>query len=193
MVSFADTAAGMTGSTVRADNWTDFYQRNRADGGPFQTLSEAGVSALARRTKSHLNNVNKFTETVAGSNHGNMILVPGPEGIMHLVHHGFAYNTSTTFVLAFAHRNLGESTTFKLVDREAMVRPAVTEGITVPSLESMMGAESPEELGTTEAKGNTILEQGYPNHCLVSPDVFAIVKGSKRVDSNSLAYCIIEA
>jgi hypothetical protein len=67
MVSFASTAAGMTGSTVRADNWTGFYQRNRANGGPFQTLSETGASAFARRIKSHLHNVNKLTETVAGS------------------------------------------------------------------------------------------------------------------------------
>ena len=159
MVSFANTAVGMTESTARADNWTDFYQRHKADGGPFQTLSEASAAEHSRRTKSHLNNANKLTETVAGSDYGNMILIPGPEGIMHLIHHGFACNTSTMFVLAFAHGNLGESTTFKLADREAMVRPAVTEGIAVPSLESMMGAESPDEFGALEAEGNTIPEE----------------------------------
>lgn len=195
MASLVNTTTGVTGrigTTARADNWTDFYERNRANGGPYQTLAEASAAALAKRTKSHLNNVSKLTETVAGSDYGNMILIPRSKGIMHLIHHGFACNTATSFVLAFAHGNLGESTTFKLADRDAMVRPAVTEGISVPSLDSMMGAESPEEFGAIEADGNTILEE-YPNHCLINPDVFAIVKGSKRVDSKSLAYCIIEA
>jgi hypothetical protein len=192
MVSFVDSPAGMTRTTIRADNWTDFYERNRTDGGPFQTLAEVSAAALAQRTRSHLDDVSKPTETVAGSDYGNMILIPGAEGIMHLIHHGFACNTATTFVLAFAHGNLGESTTFKLVDHDAMVRQAVPEGIALPNLDSMMGAESPEEFGALEAEGNSILEE-YPNHCLINPDVFAIVKGSKCIDSESLAYSIIEA
>jgi hypothetical protein len=190
MVSFVDTAVGVTGS--REDKWTDFYEGNKNDGGPFQMLFETQATALAKRTKSHLSDVNKLTETVAGSDHGNMMLVPGTKGVMQLIHHGFACNTTTEFVLAFAHGNLGESTTFKSVDRSVMVRPAVTEGIAVPSLESMLGAETPDEFGTHEVEGNAILEE-YPNHCLITPEVFATVKGSKRIDSNTLACRMIES
>ena len=40
-----------------------------------------------------------------------------------------------------------------------MVRPAVAEGVAAPSLENMMGAESPDEFGALEAEGNTIPEE----------------------------------
>ncbi len=70
MVFFPNTATGITA-----------YADTRADGGPFQMLSEARAVAFAKRTKSHLNDVNKLTETVTGSDHGNMILTPGSEGV----------------------------------------------------------------------------------------------------------------
>ncbi|KAI2489685.1 hypothetical protein MHU86_24894 [Fragilaria crotonensis] len=54
-----------------------------------------------------------------------------------------------------------------------------------------MGAESPEEFGAVEAEGNNILED-CPNHCLVTPSIFAIAKGSKSIDSKALAYHMIE-
>jgi hypothetical protein len=183
-VSFVDTNA--------VHKWTDFYEKNRTDGGSIQMLFEANATALAARTRSHLKDPNRLTETVAGSDHGNMILVPGAEGIMQLIHHGFACNTASSFVLAFANGNLGESTTFKSVDRNKMTRPAVSEGFAVPSLEGMMGAESPEEFGAVEAEGNNILED-YPNHCVVTPSIFALAQGSKRIDSKALAFHIIES
>ena len=194
MVSFVEAVAtaGPVGTTSRADKWIDLYKGKRDDGGPFQMLFEATTTALAKRTKSHLNDVRKLTETVAGSDYGNMMLVPGTKGVMQLIHHGFACNTATEFVLAFAHGNLGESTTFKAVDRNAIVTSALATGVVVPSLDSMMGAESPEEFRALEAGGNAILEE-YPNHCLIIPEVFATVKGSKRLDSESLAYNMIEA
>jgi hypothetical protein len=183
-VSFVDTNP--------VHKWTDFYEKNGTDGGSIQMLFEANATALAARTRSHLNDPNRLTETVAGSDHGNMILVPGAKGIMQLIHHGFACNTASSFVLAFAHGNLGESTTFKSVDRNEMTRPAVSEGVAVPSLEGMMSAESPEEFGAVEAEGNNILED-YPNHCLVTPSIFASAQGSKLIDSKALAYHIIES
>ena len=93
-------------------------------------LFDANTAVLANRMKSHLDDINKLTETtVAGSDHGNMLLVPGERGIMQqLVHHGFACNTTAGFVLAFAHGNLGDSTTSKTLDREDMVEPAVIKG-----------------------------------------------------------------
>ncbi|KAI2498663.1 hypothetical protein MHU86_15840 [Fragilaria crotonensis] len=44
---------------------------------------------------------------------------------MQLIHHGFACNTDAGFSLAFAHGNIEDTTTFKTVDRDEMVAPAV--------------------------------------------------------------------
>jgi hypothetical protein len=134
------------------NKWTDFYAQNRNDGGPFQTLFETNEAAMARTTAGHLNNVSRLTETITGSDYGNMLLVPGKSGTMQLIHHGFACNTADGFSLAFAHGNLEDTTTFKTVDRGDLVAPAAvreaegSNGNTlVPTLESMMAAESPEE------------------------------------------------
>jgi hypothetical protein len=116
MVTFAGETA--------TNKWTDFYDRNRNDGGPFQSLFESNVAALARKTEGHLNNVAKLTETITGSDYGNMLLVPGRTGTMQLIHHGFACNTASGFSLAFAHGNLEDTTTFKTVDRSELVNPA---------------------------------------------------------------------
>jgi hypothetical protein len=148
--------AGITTNVDHFANWADFYAKNREDGGPFQVLSETNSAELARQTESHFRDINKLTETITGSDHGNMVLVPGSRGVMQLIHHGFACNTTTGFTLAFAHGNLGDCTTFKTADRGAMVAPAgrnageddEPEGrprILAPSLESMMGAESATE------------------------------------------------
>jgi hypothetical protein len=195
MVSFAGVAA--------ADKWTDFYARNRNDGGPFQTLFETNVATMARKTESHLNNVTKLTETITGSDYGNMLLVPGSKGTMKLLHHGFACNTEAGFSLAFAHGNFGDTTSFKTADRNDMVAPAAERdasseeddsdgGLVVPSLESMMAAESPEEFANLEAEDNPILEQ-RPNHCLITPSTFEEVGGAKLVSAKALAFAIIEA
>ena len=150
--------------------------------------------------KEHLNNVNKFTETIAGSDFGNMLLVPGRKGIVQLIHHGFACNTREGFALAFAHGNLGNCTAIKTVNRSEVVAPATETGeagsswagITVPSLESMLAAEYLEEFGDLDAEDNQILEN-RPNHVLVNPDVFLEAKGAKVVASKSLVYALVEA
>ena len=77
MISFAGVAA--------ADKWTDFYARNRNDGGPFQTLFETNVATMARKTESHLNNVTKLSETITGSDYRNILSVPGRKGTMQLL------------------------------------------------------------------------------------------------------------
>jgi hypothetical protein len=41
--------------------WTEFYARNRNDGGPIQTLFETNVAAMARKTEGHLNKVARLT------------------------------------------------------------------------------------------------------------------------------------
>ena len=186
------------------NKWTDFYARNRDDGGPFQALFETNGAAMARKTEGHLNNAAKLTETITGSDYGNMLLVPGSRGIMQLIHHGFACNTDAGFSLAFAHGNIEDTTTFKTVDRDEMVAPAVVrnpdpgedEGnrgaFAVPSLESMMSAESPEEFANLAEEGNPILTN-RPNHCLITPGIFEEVGGAKVISARDLAFAIIEA
>jgi hypothetical protein len=110
-------------SVRRTDNWADFYEQNKTDGGPIKALFDTSTKVLAERMKGSLNNVSRLTEFITGSSHGNMILIPGKRGTMQLVHHGFACNTTNGFALAFAHRNLGDCTAFKTISREEMVAP----------------------------------------------------------------------
>ncbi|KAI2509989.1 hypothetical protein MHU86_4415 [Fragilaria crotonensis] len=196
IVSFA-------GDNPAPTKWTDFYARNRTDRGPFQTLFETNFAAMARRTESHLSNVTKLTETITGSDYGNMLMVPGRRGTMQILHHGFACNTEDGFVLAFAHGNLGDTTSFKTVNRDDMVAPAALEPVElgddgparawrVPRLDNMMAAESPEEFTNLEAADNTILTR-IPNHCLITASTFEEVGGAKVVSAKDLAFKIIEA
>lgn len=179
------------------DNWADFYEQNKTDGGPIQALFDTSTKVLAERMEGNLNNVNKLTEFITGSSHGNMILIPGKRGTMQLVHHGFACNTTNGFTLAFAHGNLGDCTAFKTISREEMVAPVAgvdedgERTLNAPSLESMLGAESPDEFGAIKAEENKVLTK-LPNHCFITPEVFIEVRGSKTLSSKNLAYTIIE-
>ena len=122
---------------------------------------------------------------------------------MQLIHHGFACNTDGGFALAFAHGNLEDTTTFKTVDCDELVAPAAVRNdssdeedsigaIAVPTLESMMAAESPGEFANLEADDNPILEN-RPNHCLITPSTFEEVGGAKVISAKDLAFAIIEA
>jgi hypothetical protein len=101
---------------------------------------------------------------------------------MQLFYHGFDCSTLEGFTLAFAHRNPGDNTTFKTENREQMVvlsllaRPGTQ--VFVPSLERMMGAESPNKFGDLNAEENTIREL-HPSHGLIKPSTFAEVEGVK--------------
>ena len=94
---------------------------------------------------------------------------------MQVLHHGFACNTEAGFSLVFAHGNFGDTTSFTTADRNDMVTPAserdasseeddCDEVFVVPSLESMIAAESAEEFANLEAEDNPILER-----CLITP------------------------
>ncbi len=148
----------------------------------------------------NLNNVSQLTDYIAGSLYGNMVLVPGRPGEMQLVHHGFACNTDDGFVLAFAHGNLGDCTTFKVVPRKELVAPKAgrdddKEGgertCIAPTLVSMLGAESGEEFAALEPEGNNILDR-LPNHCFITPETFLKVEGSKHLASKDLALHFIK-
>ena len=188
-------------SSARIDKWTDYYARNRKDGGPIQALFNTNAKSLARKTQENLNNVSKLTDSITGSSFGNMILIPGKPGLMQLVHHGFACNTREGFSLAFAHGNLGDCTAFKTIPREEMVAPITgrddleEEGEertrSAPALDSMLVAESANEFAGLEAEGNDVLDR-LPNHYFITPDTFLKVKGSKRLSAKDLAFYIIE-
>ena len=62
----------------------------------------------------------------------------------------------------------------------------------VPSLESMMSAESPEEFANLAEEGNLILAN-RPNQCLITPGIFEEVGGAKVTSARDLAFAIIEA
>ena len=187
-------------TSSRIDKWTDYYVRNRKDGGPIQALFDTNTKSLAKRAEGNLNDVSKLTEFITGSSYGNMVLVPGRPGLMQLVHHGFACNTKEGFALAFAHGNLGDCTAFKTLPRDEMVAPIAgrddeeEEGErtrSAPALESMLGAESATEFAELEAEGNDILDR-LPNHCFITPEMFLKVKGSKRLAAKELAFHLIE-
>jgi hypothetical protein len=180
----------MIDAAARIDKWTDYYERNRNDGGPIQALFDTNAKSLARKAEGNLNDVGRLTNFITGSSYGNMVLVPGRPGTMQLVHHGFACNTREGFTLAFAHENLGDCTAFKTIQRrEDLVAPVAgradneEEGEertrSAPTLDSMLGAESANEFAGLEGEGNDILDR-LPNHCFITPDTFIKTEGSKK-------------
>ena len=191
----------MIDTAARIDKWTDYYNRNRNDGGPIQALFDTNAKSLARKAEGNLNDVGRLTDFITGSSYGNMVLVPGRRGTMRLVHHGFACNTKEGFTLAFAHGNLGDCTAFKTIQREELVAPVAGrddneeegEGRTrsAPTLDSMLGAESADEFAGLEGEGNDILDR-LPNHCFITPDTFIKTEGSKQISSKDLAFYLIE-
>jgi hypothetical protein len=193
--------APVTSSSTRIDKWTDYYNRNRKDGGPIQALFGLDPKTLNRKAESNLNNVGRLTDFITGSSYGNMVLVPGRPGQMQLVHHGFACNTQEGFTLAFAHGNLGDCTAFKTVPREEMVAPVAgragedgegdERNRSAPTLDSLLGAESSNEFANLEAEGNDILHR-LPNHCFITPATFIGVGGSKRLSAKELAFHLID-
>ena len=71
--------------------WTEFYDRHKGDNGAIQRLFRTNMTSLAVMTEKHLNNAVRFSETIAGSNYGNMFIVTGVTGFMQVLQHGFAH------------------------------------------------------------------------------------------------------
>ena len=184
--------------------WTDFYERNRNDGGPFQALFETNTSTLAAKTARNKSSVHKLTESVAGSGNGNMMLVPGTGGMVQVIHHGFATEVDGEFALVFVHGNVDEFATFKVLNREAAVEPIVeepededdAEGLArfakrqAPSFLSLVEAGNARDFGELLPEENDVL-MDFPNHFLIHPRVFALTMGARAVESKSLAFEII--
>jgi hypothetical protein len=177
--------------------WTTLYARNREDEGTFQSLFDEELAALVNRTASHLANPDKLVQDIAGSMNGNMMMIPGEAGRMHLLHHGFVCNQPEGFDLVFVQGNLGECFYFKVLPREEATtqiqintgrRPSTTN---CPTLASMRGATTADEFAALEPDGNTILLQ-KPNHVVIHPVIFLLAKGAPTVHSRQLALTILD-
>ena len=49
------------------DKWTEYYSRNRNDGGPIQALFDMTPKTLASKVEGNLNNVGRLTDYITGS------------------------------------------------------------------------------------------------------------------------------
>ena len=186
--------------------WTDFYERNRNDGGPFQALFETNTGTLAAKTARNKSSVHRLTEVVSGSGNGNMLLVPGIGGRVQVIHHGFATEVNDEFALVFVHGNVDEFATFKVLDREAAVEPIGQEpddeeeedaedptriaSRRAPSFLSLVEAGNARDFGELLPEDSDVL-MNFPNHFMIHPRVFALTMGARAVDSKYLAFSII--
>ena len=179
-------------------SWTTFYARNRDDEGAIQTLFDAELQDLVDSTVAHFEAPGKLSNTIAGSGNANMLMVPGDQGVMNILHHGFVSNTSEGLALIFVQGNLGDCAYFKILPRdEATTQVKVVHGrrVTItncPTLASMVGAESADAFVALEAAGNVILRQ-KPNHVMIHPAVFFLANGAATIRSKDLAFSIIES
>ncbi|KAI2504386.1 hypothetical protein MHU86_10065 [Fragilaria crotonensis] len=185
-------------ASIASTSWTTFYSRNREDEGTYQSLFDEEFVDLVTKTVSFLEQPDTFTQSIAGSMHGNMIIVPAEPGKMNIIHHGFLCNKPGGSDLVFIQGNLGDSCYFKVLAREdATAQIKVTNGrrtttVNCPTLESMTGATTGDEFASLVSQGNVILRQ-KPNLFLIHPAIFHLAKGAPTVRSRELAIKIIDA
>ena len=178
--------------------WTEFYERNKEDNGAIQRLFRTNMTSMAAMTEKHLNNTVRFTETIAGSNYGNMLLVPGVTGFMQVLHHGFAHagELGGESVILAVNGNLSEAA-LRTVPKDKVVEQMGSNtgrrsfSIECPSLESLIGVDTAEEFSELEAEGNVILKN-KPNHVFIGPDTFFFTKGAKTTRAGTLAMHIAD-
>ena len=179
--------------------WSAFYERNRNDNGAIQRLFRTNLTSLTVMTGNHLDNPVRLTETIAGSNYGNMLLMPGTTGFMQILHHGFVHagELGGESVLLAVNGNLSEAA-LKVIPKEAAVtqvgninrrRATAPE---CPSLDDFLGVRTAEEFNELEpTAGNGILRQ-KPNHLFIGPETFSMAKGARQIRSNQLAMLLID-
>lgn len=186
-------------AAVSAPTWKEFYSRNKEDGGAFEELFSMNLATMAAKTETHLDNTGTFTDTIVGSTFANMLVVPGPLGKVHLLHHGFGCNTSEGFALIFIQGNLVDNSSIKILPREEAVNQIVgerrgrraTTPALCPDLRSMVGVDNADAFGNLPGEGNEIL-QGKPNHVLVTPEIYHIAEGAKTMQATELAFSVIQ-
>jgi hypothetical protein len=185
--------------TTNAPTWREFYSQNKEDGGAFAELFNSTMAEMATKTETHLDDTGALTDSIVGSSYANMIIVPGANGKVHLLHHGFGCNTSEGFALIFIQGNLVDNSSIKILPREEAVLQVMGQkkgrrGATptfCPELGSMVEVDSAAAFGNLPAEGNEIL-QGKPNHVMVTPEVYHIADGAKTMQSQDLAFSIIQ-
>ena len=176
--------------------WVNFYGQNREDNGAFQKLADTDLGAFATRTRTHTGSALNFTESIAGSAHGNMLIVPGQAGRVQFLHHGFTCSTESGMATIFAQGNLSDCSYFKILPRDKSIEQArIVTGSTArtancPTLDDMLGASSEEAFKDLPSRGNVIL-RNFPNHLLVNTDVFILADGASSASAKALAFAII--
>jgi hypothetical protein len=185
---------------LTAPTWRSFYARNKDDGGSYEDLFKASLAEMAELTESHIVDSGRLTDTIVGSAYANMLIVPGPLGKVHLLHHGFGCNTTEGFALIFIQGNLIDSCSFKVLPRNDAVSPVGGDkkgrarGATIktlcPELQSMVGVTSADAFAALPEEKNEILQE-KPNHVMVTPEVYHIMGGAKTLPARELAFDII--
>ena len=181
---------------INALTWAEFYTKHRDDGGVFEEFFDRSQAAMSARTTTHFNNPGNLTDTICGSAHGNMMLIPGITGQIHLLHHGFPCNTPDGMALVFVQGNLSDCAYFKVIDREIITEPIKSPTArgnktpNCPALDSMLDTTTAAEFKALPAQGNMILKN-KPNHLMIEPDVFLLVNGTASFNAKKLATTLI--
>ena len=177
--------------------WTAFYERERNDSGAIQRLFRTKLSRFTTMTENHLDNPVRLLGTIAGSNYGNMLLIPGVTGFMQVLHHGFTHagELGDEPDIVATYGNLSEAAlkvipvnaTVALLGNNAGRRSAVD----CPTLEDFLGATTADEFVALEPAGNGILKQ-KPNHILIGPETFRLTRGEKLTPAKDLAIALLD-
>ena len=162
----------------------EFYERNRDDGGAVQRLFRTNLTQFTVTTANHLDDPARLSDTFAGSNYGNMILVPGTTGFMQVLHRGFVHSgeIGEPSVIIAVQGNLSEAA-LRVIPKQAIVLKAgnntgLRSAPACPTLESFLGVETAEEFCALAPAGNGILKS-MPNHIFIGPDAFFFQTGLK--------------
>ena len=158
--------------------WTAFYERNKDDGGAIQRLFKTNLTQFAVISENHLDDVDRIMATIAGSNYGNMVLVPGATGFMHVLHHGFTHSTELggPMDIIAVHGNLSEAA-LKVIPKNIIVTKAGNtagqrSSVECPMLDRITTADEFRNLAPAR---NGILKK-KPNHIFIGPETFYLAK-----------------
>ena len=186
--------------------WNDFYFKNKNDGGPIQKLFETHMGKWTNHTTMHISNIHRLTKCITESRCGNMMLIPGKEGKVQVIHHGFETAIDGKLCLVFGEGNgIEDCAAFKVLPREEAVKPVSTAAWEdaddteeqsgraakqAPRFLSLIEVGNAQEFGELLAEDNDILTE-LPHHFFIHPNVFALTMGANTMQSRHLAFEII--
>jgi hypothetical protein len=158
-------------------DWVSCCKAHCGDGGTIEALHAFDDEELAEISKGHNDDAGKLRATIAGSGGGNILLVPGPKGIVNFLHQGFAAATHLggDMILGFVQENFTTSP-FKVIGR--------------PAADAVVSIDH----GRSATRGKTVdTLANRPNHLLVHPRMFTKSDGPKTDRSKTLAWHLIES